>query len=92
MSDFDNFKSRTVDGAAAGNITVTGVLLGDRLITVQRVDVAGANLVAEFTVTADNTINNTGGTSTAAGKVLVLWEAKGGGRARTADSGQRLNY
>jgi hypothetical protein len=69
-----------VAGAAAGNMTVTGIALGDKLISVVRIDAAGANLVGEFTVTAADTINNTGGTSTAGQTVLVEWETYGGGR------------
>jgi hypothetical protein len=65
--------TRVVAGAAAGNLTVTGIQLGDELISVQRIDAAGANLVGEFTVSADDTINNTGGTSTNAQTVLVIW-------------------
>jgi hypothetical protein len=77
--------TRTVTGAAAGNLTVTGIKLGDKLVAVQPVSVAAANLVAEFKVTADNTINNTGGTSSATQTVLVIWESFQGGRfdART---------
>ena len=69
-----------VAGAAAGNVTVTGIKLGDRLMHVIRIDGAGADLVGEFTVTADNTINNTGGTPTAAQTILVMWEVASGGR------------
>ena len=65
--------TRVVAGAAAGDLVVTGIQLYDDLIFVQRIDAAGANLVAEFTVTADDTINNLGGTSTAAQTVLVMW-------------------
>lgn len=64
---------RTVAGAAAGNLTVTGITTKDKLLCVVRVDAAGANLASEFTITADNTINNAGGTSTATGVVLVVW-------------------
>jgi hypothetical protein len=75
-------RTRTVAGATAGNLTVAGIRVGDALKAVQRVDAAGANLVEEFTITADNTINNAGGTSTATGVVLVIWIAKSpvGGR------------
>lgn len=79
--DVPDIKTRSVAGAAAGNLTVTGIKKGDRLIAVQPVGVASANLVGQFTVTADDTINNTGGTSTAAQFVLVMWEARGGARA-----------
>lgn len=68
-------RTRTVAGAGAGNITVTGIAVGDRIVSVQRVDAAGANLASEFTVTAANTINNTGGTSTAGQVLLIMWLA-----------------
>lgn len=73
-------RTRTVAGAVAGNLTVTGIKKGDKLMNVQPVSAASADLVGEFTVTADNTINNTGGTSTAAQTVLVIWETNAGGR------------
>lgn len=65
-------------GAAAGNVTATGVALADKLIAVHSVTIdtsgyttAVADLTAEFSITAANTINNTGGTSTANKLVLV---------------------
>lgn len=73
-------RTRTVAGAAAGDLTVTGIKKGDKLIAVQPVSVASANLVGEFTVTADDTINNTGGTSSATQVVLVIWEVYASGR------------
>lgn len=78
--DAQDIKTRTVAGAVAGNLTVTGIKKGDRIIAVQPVNVAGANLAGEFTATADDTINNAGGTSTATQVVLVMWQALGGGR------------
>jgi hypothetical protein len=70
-----NIKTRTVAGAAAGNLAVAGIKVGDSLISVQAVSAPGANLVGEFSITADGTINNTGGTSTAGvAAVLVMWE------------------
>jgi hypothetical protein len=68
-----SLKSRTVAGAVAGNITVTGIKKGDKLLIVQQVNAAGAELTSEFTITADNTINNTGGTNTTGMTLLVLW-------------------
>jgi hypothetical protein len=65
--------SAVVAGAAAGDLTVAGIKVGDTLISVQRIDAAGANLVDEFTITAADTINNAGGTSTATQTVLVMW-------------------
>lgn len=70
-------KSRTVAGAAAGNITVTGIKAGDKIITVVATSAPGADLASEFTATADNTINNAGGTSTAGVvALLVQWLAR----------------
>lgn len=68
-------RTAVVAGAAAGNITVAGIKPGDVLKAVQRVDAAAANLVDEFTITADNTINNTGGTVTTGQVLLIIWIA-----------------
>jgi len=72
--DRANIRSRTVAGAAAGNVTVTGIKKDDKLIMVQQVNAAGASLTTQFSVTADDTINNTGGTVTTGMTLLVLWE------------------
>ncbi len=88
--DAADLTTRVVAGAVAGDLTVTGIQLGDHLISVQRIDAAGANLVAEFTVTADDTINNTGGTSTNAQIVLVIWQKRDHWRDRfSGDAGTR---
>jgi hypothetical protein len=79
--DIQDLRSRTVAGAVAGNITVTGIKKGDRVVLVQPVNVAAAGIGREFTATADDTINNTGGTSSATQTLLVVWEVQGGGRA-----------
>jgi adhesin HecA-like repeat protein len=71
----NSLRSRTVAGAVAGNLTVAGIKTTDVLKVVHLVSAAGPNLVAEFTITAADTINNTGGTSTAGGVVLVQWYA-----------------
>lgn len=59
-------------GAAAGDVTVAGLLTTDQLLFVQSVSfdgtgdiVAVADLTDEFTISAADTLNNTGGTSTA---------------------------
>ncbi len=65
----------TIDGGAAGPLTVTGIRVNDVLKAVQRVDAAAANLVDEFTITADDTIDNTGGTATTGFVLLVVWAA-----------------
>lgn len=75
-----DLSSRVIAGGAAGNLTVTGILKGDILVLVQDLT-TGLNLEPEFTVSADNTINNTAGTSTAGHATLVMWEKQyGGGR------------
>lgn len=61
-----------IAGGAAGDLTVTGISTADTLINV--IDLtSGAELVDEFTITAADTINNAGGTSSAAHMVLVRY-------------------
>ena len=62
----------------AGNLTCTGVLLEkDRLLQVlaithtNGIPSAVADLTSEFTISADDQINNTGGTATTGMLVLV---------------------
>lgn len=58
-------------GAAAGAVTVAGVKAADKILLVESLAFAAGvpsavvDLTSEFTVTADNTVNNTGGTTTA---------------------------
>lgn len=70
-----SLRTAVIDGAAAGDLTVTGIRVNDVLKAVQRVDAAAANLVDEFTITADDTINNTGGTATTGFVLLIVWIA-----------------
>jgi len=64
-------------GAVAGNVTVTGVKTTDKVLLVEALTLtAGApsavtDLTSEFTITAANTINNTGGTTTAGSFVAI---------------------
>jgi len=70
-----------VAGAAAGNITVTGVATTDVLLTVLKQDGTSGlftDLTSEFSVTATNTINNTAGTNTTGHFLLVVYQAGGG--------------
>ena len=65
------------DGAAAGNVTVTGIATTDTLLFVgvftTKASIATfADLTAEFTITATNTINNAAGTSTANNQLIVI--------------------
>ena len=69
---------RAVPGAVAGNVTVTGIKKGDLITEVLNIT-DGVDLTSQFRATAnarvaaDNTINNTGGTSTATKILLVRW-------------------
>jgi len=80
MSDFADLTSAVSAGAVAGDLTVTGIKFGDILRLVQDLT-TGGNLADEFTVTADDTINNTGGTSTNGHAVIIVWQRRyGSGR------------
>lgn len=64
------------NGASAGDVTVTGIATTDTLLHVGVFATAAAiatlvDLTSEFTITATNTINNTGGTSTASNRLFV---------------------
>jgi hypothetical protein len=72
--------SAVIEGGAAGDHTVTGIWPGDELIAVVRLirnataaNINIADLQAEFTISAGNTINNTGGTDTTGDSLLVLY-------------------
>lgn len=69
-----------VVGGSAGDLTLTGITTDDKLVKVYAVTydtdgdaAAVADRTDEFSITADNTINNTGGTSTADAMVFVTW-------------------
>lgn len=64
----------TVAGGVAGNHTVTGIDATDELMRVLNL-ADGVNLTSEFTVSAANTINNTGGTDTTGDILLVQWRS-----------------
>lgn len=72
-------KQTVIDGGAAGNHTLTGIATEDHLISVVHIEGSGtaltgaADLTAEFSITAADTINNTGGTSSADGVLVVLY-------------------
>lgn len=70
----DSLRQTVITGGAAGNLTVTGVKVGDRLVSVLNLT-DGTDLTSEFSVSAANTINNTGGTSSETKKVLVTYLA-----------------
>lgn len=70
-----------VAGGSAGNHVVTGIKLADTIISVVGfILVEGApntftalNLTSEFSISADDQINNTGGTTSAAGILFVTY-------------------
>jgi len=67
-----------VDGGSAGDFTVTGIAVGDRLIFVGEFATKAAiatltNLTSEFSITAADTINNAGGTATTNDQLLVIY-------------------
>jgi hypothetical protein len=74
-----NTQIAIVAGAAAGNVTVSGLPASANLVGVVQFPGAGTavtdavNLTSQFTVTAAATINNTGGTATTGSKLLVIW-------------------
>jgi hypothetical protein len=86
-TNFDglNLKVSAIAEGAAGNHTVTGITTADKILSVagatmalsegtpNTIDYTAVNLTAEFSITAANTINNTGGTSLADGWALVVW-------------------
>lgn len=74
------FRMTIVAGGAAGDHTVSGILATDKLVSVLHVDFTdasetGADLTSEFTIPADGKINNTDGTATTGGFLVVAWEA-----------------
>jgi len=68
-----------VAGAAAGNVTVTGIGTNDELISVTHLVGSGTDvtdvddLTSEFSITAADTINNAGGTDTSGNELRVRW-------------------
>ncbi len=71
---------QTIVGGAAGNLTLsTAVALTDTIVSVVSVDDtthAGTDLTSQFTITGTTTINNTGGTATTGGHVVVVTQAQ----------------
>jgi len=72
-------KATLIAGGAAGNHTVTGIKTADHLVAVLQVDATDASetyadLTSEFSITADDTINNAGGTNTTGSGLLVVYE------------------
>lgn len=68
-------KHLLVAGAAAGNVTATGIKTGDRLDEVIYYPAAGgiSDLTTEFTISATDTINNSAGTASTGGSLMIRW-------------------
>ena len=65
-----------ISGGAAGDHTVTGILTTDELLAVFEQDGTSGlltDLTSEFSISAADTINNTGGTATTSDFLLVLY-------------------
>ena len=64
-----------IGGGAAGNHTVTGIAPADQILSVLHftAGAALADLTSEFSISAADTINNTGGTDTTGDQLLVIW-------------------
>lgn len=65
-----------IAGAAAGDHTVTGIKTTDKLVAVVHVDDtthASTDTTSEYTISAADTINNTGGTSSVGAHVVVVF-------------------
>jgi len=69
--------SQTVAGVAAGNVTVSKIKAGDHLVNVTHIPAStqGADLTSQFSILRDGVINNTGGTASTGGVLMVLWES-----------------
>jgi hypothetical protein len=69
-----------IAGGSAGDLTVTGIATTDQLVAVIRLDrdataanINLGNLTSEFSITAANTINNSGGTATTGDALMVVY-------------------
>lgn len=77
-------KMTPIKGGTAGSHTLTGIATVDAILSVSSVTLSGADLsevninavadlTSEFSISAANTIANTGGTNTTGALLLVLW-------------------
>ncbi|KKL54127.1 hypothetical protein LCGC14_2268530 [marine sediment metagenome] len=72
-------KMALISGSTAGNHTLTGIAVGDRIVSVGHFSTEAAiatlaDLTSEFSVDSANTIDNTGGTDTTNDQLQVFWE------------------
>jgi hypothetical protein len=79
-----NLKIAFLDGGAAGAHTLTGIATDDNLLYVGHLTTSVdatfgfgidsfADLTSEFSISAADTIDNTGGTATTNDHLVVLW-------------------
>lgn len=68
-------KQALIAGGAAGDHTVSGIKVGDELVSVLHytAGAALADLTSEFSISAADTINNATGTATTGDQLLVTW-------------------
>jgi hypothetical protein len=71
-------RQTSIAGGSAGAHTVTDIKVQDQLISVLEVATSTAavtDLTSEFSISADATIDNTGGTDTSSDSLIVTWLA-----------------
>lgn len=74
----DTFNTVESSGGVAGNITATGISVGDTLIAVGGVktsDQSYTDFSSQFAIVSANTINNSGGAATTGYKLVVVWRS-----------------
>jgi hypothetical protein len=74
----DTINTFEATGGVAGNITATGVNVGDTLLAVGGVktsDQSYHDYSAEFSITSTNVINNSGGSNTTGYELVVVWRS-----------------
>lgn len=76
---------RLVPGGSAGDISVSGITTKDNLMAVEQMsvsvdtgsgdidNVSTSDLLSEFSIASDGTINNGGGTDTSNTVLFVMW-------------------
>lgn len=80
MVSTGTLRTAVINGGSAGNLTVTGIATLDELVSVIYFPISTgtvtsvSDLTSEFSIASANTINNTGGTATTSGKVLVVYK------------------
>lgn len=71
-----NFIPIPVAGGVAGDLTATGVVLATDILRYVLNLTDSTDITAEFSITADDTINNTGGNTTATDLLLIFVERR----------------